>query len=93
MTFDITLLGDCDVVVAELCRRAGWDLKHDMIPKDQKVDSLPYVDKKEALVENIHRFVVSEGDVCGTRDGIAEASAKAEHAAESAVAAIQAHEG
>lgn len=36
--FDIELLGDCDVVVAELCRRAGWGLKHEMIPDDHKVD-------------------------------------------------------
>ncbi|PGH18560.1 hypothetical protein AJ79_00339 [Helicocarpus griseus UAMH5409] len=36
--FDIDMLGDCDVVVSELCRRAGWDLQHEMIPKDQKVD-------------------------------------------------------
>jgi NAD+-dependent protein deacetylase SIR2 len=38
VNFDIDLLGDCDVVVAELCRRAGWDLSHDMIPPDQVVD-------------------------------------------------------
>ncbi len=36
--FDIELLGDCDVVVAELCRRAGWKLEHEMIPENQKVD-------------------------------------------------------
>lgn len=30
--FDIQLLGNCDDVVYELCRRAGWDLKHEMIP-------------------------------------------------------------
>ena len=36
--FDIDLLGDCDVVVAELCRRAGWDLQHEMVPEDQVVD-------------------------------------------------------
>ncbi|KAH8697533.1 putative histone deacetylase SIR2 [Talaromyces proteolyticus] len=36
--FDIDLLGDCDVVVSELCRRAGWELKHEMIPEDQKVE-------------------------------------------------------
>lgn len=35
--FDIDLLGDCDVVVAELCKRAGWDLKHEMIPTDQEI--------------------------------------------------------
>ncbi|KAI0377739.1 SIR2-domain-containing protein [Hypomontagnella monticulosa] len=37
INFDIDLLGDCDVIVAELCRRAGWDLDHDMIPPNQKV--------------------------------------------------------
>lgn len=35
--FDIDLLGDCDVVVAELCRRAGWDLTHEMVPEDQTI--------------------------------------------------------
>jgi NAD-dependent histone deacetylase SIR2 len=29
--FDIELLGDCDEIVTELCRRAGWDLRHEMI--------------------------------------------------------------
>ncbi|KAI0400295.1 DHS-like NAD/FAD-binding domain-containing protein [Xylaria palmicola] len=38
INFDIDLLGDCDVVVAELCRRLGWELKHPMVPPDQKVD-------------------------------------------------------
>jgi NAD-dependent histone deacetylase SIR2 len=32
--FDIQLLGSCDVVVQELCRRAGWDLRHEMIPEN-----------------------------------------------------------
>ena len=31
-------MGDCDVVVAELCRRAEWSLKHEMIPENQRVD-------------------------------------------------------
>ena len=39
--FDIDLLGDCDVVVSELCRRAGWDLQHHMIPADERVDIIP----------------------------------------------------
>jgi NAD-dependent histone deacetylase SIR2 len=39
--FDVDMLGDCDVVVAELCRRAGWDLKHEMLPEGQKVDVTP----------------------------------------------------
>ena len=37
INFDIDLLGDCDVVVSELCRRAGWDLQHEMIPPKQQV--------------------------------------------------------
>lgn len=32
------MLGDCDTVVAELCRRAGWDLQHAMVPADERVD-------------------------------------------------------
>ncbi|KAJ6017630.1 NAD-dependent protein deacetylase h.t1.c1 [Penicillium sp. IBT 35674x] len=39
--FDIDLLGDCDVVVSELCRRAGWNLQHHMIPADEKVEIIP----------------------------------------------------
>ncbi|KAJ4192627.1 Hypothetical protein NCS54_00296200 [Fusarium falciforme] len=38
INFDIDLLGDCDVVVAELCRRLDWPIEHEMIPKGQKVD-------------------------------------------------------
>ena len=36
--FDIEMLGDCDVVVADLCRRAGWELVHEMIPDGPTVD-------------------------------------------------------
>ncbi|KAK2737166.1 NAD-dependent histone deacetylase sir2 [Myotisia sp. PD_48] len=36
--FDVDMIGDCDVVVAELCRRAGWVLTHEMIPKNQRVE-------------------------------------------------------
>ncbi|KAA8648607.1 hypothetical protein EYZ11_001564 [Aspergillus tanneri] len=39
--FDIDLLGDCDVVVSELARRAGWELKHKMIPEGEKVEITP----------------------------------------------------
>ncbi|KAA8625328.1 SIR2 NAD-dependent protein deacetylase SIR2 family [Pyrenophora tritici-repentis] len=38
INFDINLLGDCDVVVAELARRAGWVLEHKMIPDVQAVE-------------------------------------------------------
>lgn len=36
--FDVDMLGDCDVVVAELSRRAGWELKHEMVLQDQDVE-------------------------------------------------------
>ena len=32
VTPDIELLGECDVIVEELTRRAGWRLEHEMIP-------------------------------------------------------------
>uniref|UniRef100_A0A093V604 NAD-dependent protein deacetylase hst1 n=1 Tax=Talaromyces marneffei PM1 TaxID=1077442 RepID=A0A093V604_TALMA len=51
--FDIDLLGDSDVVVSELCRRAGWDLKHSMLPEDQKVE----VAQEEGYVSR-HTFSV-----------------------------------
>lgn len=38
INFDIDLLGDCDVVVSELCRRLHWPMVHDMVPKNQKVE-------------------------------------------------------
>ena len=31
VNFDVQLLGDCDDVVVELARRAGWELRHEMI--------------------------------------------------------------
>jgi hypothetical protein len=31
MEFDIQLLGDCDVIVPELCRRLGWRLEHEKL--------------------------------------------------------------
>ena len=37
VNFDVQLLGDCDDVAFELCRRAGWELKHEMIPRDFRV--------------------------------------------------------
>ncbi|KAK4164505.1 DHS-like NAD/FAD-binding domain-containing protein [Cladorrhinum sp. PSN259] len=47
INFDVELLGDCDVVVAELCRRAGWGLSHEMIPKCQEVEIKKVEEGKE----------------------------------------------
>jgi NAD-dependent histone deacetylase SIR2 len=55
--FDIDLLGDCDVVVAELCRRAGWDLDHEMVPPDQKV----HIEPQEGY-RHRHIFTTGERD-------------------------------
>lgn len=41
INFDINLLGDCDVVVTELARRAGWDFHHAMIPEKQRIKVVP----------------------------------------------------
>ncbi|RKF64425.1 NAD-dependent protein deacetylase hst1 [Golovinomyces cichoracearum] len=38
INFDVDLLGECDLVVAELCRRAGWELEHEMLLRDQKIE-------------------------------------------------------
>lgn len=35
--FDIDLMGPCDIVVAELARRLGWEFEHKMIPRGQRV--------------------------------------------------------
>ncbi|KAF9361083.1 NAD-dependent histone deacetylase sir2 [Mortierella sp. AD094] len=32
MEFDVQLLGNCDTIAAELCRMAGWELKHEKLP-------------------------------------------------------------
>ncbi|KAI5284511.1 NAD-dependent histone deacetylase sir2, partial [Ascosphaera acerosa] len=46
LDFDIDMLGNCDTVVAELCRRAGWDLRHEMIPKHEQVTVTPAEDRE-----------------------------------------------
>jgi len=50
INFDINLLGDCDVIVAELARRAGWTLEHKMIPQgapDGQVNEVQTIDEIE----------------------------------------------
>ena len=36
IAFDIELLGECDVIIAELCRRAGWKLEHEMAVRPEQ---------------------------------------------------------
>ncbi|KFG85026.1 putative histone deacetylase SIR2 [Metarhizium anisopliae] len=51
INFDIDLLGDCDVVVTELCRRLGWPLRHEMVPPNQVINVTP-----ETGYKNRHVF-------------------------------------
>ena len=51
VNFDIQLLGDCDHVVFELCRRAGWELKHRMIQKGFRT-------KVEAVEDSGYKWTV-----------------------------------
>lgn len=53
INFDIDLLGDCDIVVTELCRRLGWPFKHEMVPKDQKIQV-----RTEEGTKSRHSFTV-----------------------------------
>lgn len=43
MEFDLQLLGNCDTIVAELCRMAGWELKHEKLPSG--TSNVPDMDK------------------------------------------------
>ncbi|KAI9674788.1 MAG: NAD-dependent histone deacetylase sir2 [Caeruleum heppii] len=48
--FDVDMIGDCDVVVTELCRRAGWQLRHEMIPEGQTVEVESFEDSSSRYV-------------------------------------------
>ncbi|KAG0235328.1 NAD-dependent histone deacetylase sir2 [Mortierella sp. GBA43] len=43
MDFDVQLLGNCDTIVAELCRMLGWELKHKKLPGG--TSNIPDMDK------------------------------------------------
>jgi NAD+-dependent protein deacetylase SIR2 len=43
--FDINLIGYCDVIVAAMCKTAGWNLQHNMIPKEEKFEVETEIDK------------------------------------------------
>lgn len=52
--FDVELLGSCDEVVVELCRMAGWDLQHDMIPTERRPMKIEKIESEKG--ENRFRF-------------------------------------
>ena len=53
--FDIDILGDCDTVITELCKRAGWELNHEMV-EDGKVNIEPHLDYE-------YRFSVTKNSI------------------------------
>lgn len=70
--FDIDLLGDCDVVVAELAKRAGWAMPHDMIPADQEITI-------ETVPGHVSRHVFTSFSASAAAEAEAAAKAKIEN--------------
>ncbi|KAK1249316.1 hypothetical protein MKX07_002832 [Trichoderma sp. CBMAI-0711] len=64
INFDIDLLGDCDVVVAELCRQLKWPLVHEMVPPDQEITV-----KTEPGYPNRHVFTTNKPYLLENGDG------------------------
>ena len=62
MTFDVELLGDCDVIISELCQRLGgsWNSLNDF--------KIPCVERGLSSPEE--RPEVAESKVSGTLDGV-----------------------
>lgn len=61
--FDVQLLGDCDHVVFELCRRAGWRLKHEMIPEGfrTKVEKVEGYEHRWKVVPQVPKTAINGG--------------------------------
>ncbi|CAG8712482.1 12783_t:CDS:2 [Funneliformis caledonium] len=66
MQFDVQLLGDCDIIIPELCRMLKWELVHEKLPGGSSLckRSEPY----RFLEPHIYFFegaVVKQGDLAG----------------------------
>ena len=92
--FDVQLLGNCDEVVVELARRAGWELKHEMAdPKEaMKVEGVEeaghwWVVRKEDEVPKGYDARNGAGSQNGSMDGVGVSNGfgHAKEAAEGAV--------
>ena len=64
VNFDVQLLGNCDEVVFELARRAGWELRHEMIPKGFKAEV-------EAVEDCEYKWIVKPSVTQGKTNGSA----------------------
>ena len=61
MTFDVELLGDCDVIISELCQRlsGSWDI----LLEDFK---MPYVDRGLSSPDKVNTASEERSDVVGS---------------------------
>ncbi|KAI9598276.1 DHS-like NAD/FAD-binding domain-containing protein [Syncephalis fuscata] len=55
MEFDVQLLGDCDLIVPELCRRLNWELQHEKLPHGTSKGQ-PGDEPFEFVAPNFHLF-------------------------------------
>jgi len=66
MQFDVQLLGDCDIIIPELCRMLGWELVHEKLPGGssscKKSEPYRFLDPHIYLFEGA---VVKKGDLAG----------------------------
>jgi NAD-dependent histone deacetylase SIR2 len=60
--FDVTLLGDCDSVVAELCRRTGWELKHSMVKEGAEYEVAKVETENEIETEGMWKIIPKSSD-------------------------------
>ncbi|KAK3994609.1 SIR2-like protein [Cladorrhinum sp. PSN332] len=88
INFDVELLGDCDVVVSEICRRAwGGDgkkggLEHEMIPEGQEVAVRPWEGKEGGGAGSRWEFVQVRPVVKGEEEEEEEEEDKGEESEE-----------
>ncbi|KAI9477961.1 MAG: DHS-like NAD/FAD-binding domain-containing protein [Benjaminiella poitrasii] len=57
MTFDVQLLGDCDVIVPELCRMLDWDLQHPKLPGGSALSEASRQMSEDSEGNKIWKFV------------------------------------
>ena len=55
MTFDVQLLGDCDVIIPELCRMLNWDLRHHKLPGGSALSEESRGDPNAPKIWKFHR--------------------------------------
>ncbi|KAK2603528.1 NAD-dependent histone deacetylase sir2 [Conoideocrella luteorostrata] len=79
INFDIDLLGDCDTVVTELCRRLSWPFKHEMVPQNQLINVTTEPGYKSRHVfEAADIAVNSNGTATSKTNGITEIPSETE---------------